>query len=82
MYSVGYLGTSGGRGDHFGAGGGIATIPYSTIAARGGGTAAIGTPIPYSNRLIRGRELAAVVLESRLRKLVGFLRRQAILSKI
>lgn len=51
----GYLGTSGGRGDHFGVGGGIATILYTTSAVRGGGTAAIGIPIPYSNRFLGGR---------------------------
>lgn len=46
-FTPGYLGTTGGRGGRYGAGGGTATIP-GTVAARGGGTAATG--IPGDNR--------------------------------
>jgi len=40
----GCLGTTGGHGGHFGAGGGIAIIPSTTTVARGGGTAVTGIP--------------------------------------
>ncbi len=40
-FTLGCLGISGGHGDRYGAGGGIATIP-GTVVAHGGGTDAIG----------------------------------------
>lgn len=72
-FSPGYLGITGGPGDHSGAGGGIAIIPSSTTAVRGGGTAAIGTRIPCSNCLVGRWDLDSLVEESQLLSVVGFL---------